>query len=102
MFLPLCRNIGTNCLKYIATSTPVERFFSQGRHLLVFTRNRLSGDSIRKFLCFGAWSKRDLIRTEQVVEAVKKVMGDRACNELKRIAPVDDKEEGTSKKARSN
>jgi hypothetical protein len=88
---------------YVATSTPVERFFSQGRHLLVFTCNRLSGDSIWKFLCFGGWSKRDLIRTEQVVEAVKKVMGDRARIELKRTAPMDDKEEGTSsKKARSD
>ncbi|KAJ7749175.1 hypothetical protein B0H16DRAFT_1211899, partial [Mycena metata] len=54
-----------------ATSVPVERFFSQGRYLLVFTRNRLSGQSIRRFLCFGGWSKRDLVRTEQVVEAVK-------------------------------
>ncbi|KAJ7230006.1 hypothetical protein GGX14DRAFT_297897, partial [Mycena pura] len=40
--------------------------FCQGRHLLVFTRNRLSGDSIRKMLCFGGWTRRDLVRTEDI------------------------------------
>jgi hypothetical protein len=64
--------------------------------------NCLSSDSTQKFLCFGGWSKRDLICTEQVAEAVK-VMGDWARIELKHTAPVDDKEEGTSsKKARSD
>lgn len=87
---------------HLATSTPVERLFSQGRHLLVFTRNRLSGDSIRKFLCLGGWSKRDLVRTEHVVEAVKKVMGARAGNALKRGAIVDNKGEGTSSKKPRN
>jgi hypothetical protein len=78
----------------IATSVPVERFFSQGRHLLVFTRNRLSGESIRRCLCFGGWSRRDLVRMEHVVEAVKKVMGSRAATEsaapIKRAASVDE------------
>jgi hypothetical protein len=84
----------------------VERLFSQGRHLLVFTRNRLSGESIRRFLCVGGWSKRDIIRTEHVVEAVKKVMGRKAENaaRLKRAASTrpDDKEEGPSTKKHRN
>ncbi|EIM80532.1 uncharacterized protein STEHIDRAFT_67813, partial [Stereum hirsutum FP-91666 SS1] len=47
-----------------ATSTAVERVFSQGRHLLHFTRSRLSGKSIRVFMCLGAWNRADLITVE--------------------------------------
>jgi hypothetical protein len=86
----------------LATSTPVEWLFYQGRHLLVFTRNQLSGDSIQKFLCLGGWRKRDLVCTEHILEGVKKVMGSRAPNVMTCLADVDNKEEGTSsKKARS-
>ena len=55
----------------LATSTAVERVFSQGRQLLHFTRNRLSGASIRSLLCFGDWSRKDLIATSDVVEAIR-------------------------------
>ena len=55
----------------LATSTAVERVFSQGRQLLHFTRNRLSGVSIRSLLCFGDWSRKDLIATSDVVEAIR-------------------------------
>ncbi|KAJ7491651.1 hypothetical protein B0H11DRAFT_1662187, partial [Mycena galericulata] len=51
---------------FAATSTAVERVFSRGRHLLVFTRNRLSAKSIRKLLCFGSWSQKDMVRDEEV------------------------------------
>ena len=55
----------------LATSTAVERVFSQGRQLLHFTRNRLSGASIRSLLCFGDWSRKDLIATSDVVKAIR-------------------------------
>jgi hypothetical protein len=45
----------------IATSTAVERVFSQGRHLLHFTQNRLSLSSTRAFLCLGSWLRCDLV-----------------------------------------
>ncbi|KAF5371119.1 hypothetical protein D9758_004308 [Tetrapyrgos nigripes] len=53
-----------------ATSTSVERVFSFGRQLLVFTHNRLSGWSICRFLCFGSWSKKDLVQDKDVVDAL--------------------------------
>ncbi|KIJ12593.1 hypothetical protein PAXINDRAFT_117928 [Paxillus involutus ATCC 200175] len=43
-----------------STSTAVERGFSQGRHLLHFTRNRLSPSSTRTLLCLGSWLRCDL------------------------------------------
>jgi len=55
----------------VATSTAVERVFSQGRHLLSFTRNRLSASSIRAFLCLGSWGRNDLIFYEDVLAAVR-------------------------------
>ncbi|KAG1820755.1 hypothetical protein EV424DRAFT_1303065, partial [Suillus variegatus] len=54
-----------------AISTAVERVFSQGHHLLSFTRNRLQGSSIRAFLCLGSWARHDLILFEDLVAAVK-------------------------------
>ena len=54
----------------LATSTAVERVFSQGRQLLHFTRNRLSGLSIRSLLCFGDWSRKDLIANSDIVDAI--------------------------------
>ena len=55
----------------VATSTAVERVFSQGRQLLSFTRNRLHPSSIRAFLCLGSWGHNDLILFEDVLAAVK-------------------------------
>ena len=54
----------------VATSTAVERVFSQGRQLLSFTRNRLAAQSIRSFLCLGSWGRHDLIIYDDVVAAV--------------------------------
>ena len=54
----------------LATSTAVERVFSQGRHLLPFTRNRLSGHSIRALLCLGDWSRKNLVDNEIIVKAL--------------------------------
>lgn len=60
---------------YLASSTAVERVFSRGRHLLHFTRNRLSGKSIRMCLCLGSWSRFDLINDDDVLRAVEANMG---------------------------
>ena len=53
-----------------ATSTSVERVFSQGCHLLPFARNPLSPSSIRAFLCFGSWVRCGLVVFDNVVTAV--------------------------------
>jgi hypothetical protein len=54
-----------------ATSTAVERVFSQGRQLLSFTRNRLNASSIRAYLCLGSWGSHDLIFFEDIMSAVR-------------------------------
>ncbi|KAF5366543.1 hypothetical protein D9758_008967 [Tetrapyrgos nigripes] len=53
---PVLSQMALNYHSVPATSTSVERVFSFGRQLLVFTCNRLSGWSIRWFLCFGSWN----------------------------------------------
>jgi hypothetical protein len=58
-----------------ATSTAVERVFSQGRQLLHFTRNRLSGKSIQALMCFGDWSWRDLVQMSDIVDAIRGLTG---------------------------
>ena len=55
----------------LATSTAVERVFSQGRQVLYFTRNRLSPASICSLLCFGDWSHKDLVSMPAIIEAIK-------------------------------
>ncbi|KIJ14867.1 hypothetical protein PAXINDRAFT_115626 [Paxillus involutus ATCC 200175] len=44
-----------------STSTGVEHVFSQRRHLLHFTRNRLSPSSSRAVLCRGIWLQCNLV-----------------------------------------
>ena len=56
---------------HIATSTAVERVFSQGRQVLHFTRNRSTPKAVRAFLCLGSWSRCGLITVEDIVKAVK-------------------------------
>ena len=54
----------------LATSTAVEHVFSQGRQVLHFTRNRLSPSSIHASMCFGAWSRKNLVHMPDLVEAI--------------------------------
>ena len=56
-----------------ATSTAVERIFSQGRHILPFTCNCLSSSSIQAYLCFGSWAHSGLVVLSDVVAAVSGV-----------------------------
>jgi hypothetical protein len=55
---------------YLATSTAVERVFSQGRHLLPYTRNGLSPSSIQAFLCVGSWARCGIIQFSDAVTAL--------------------------------
>ncbi|KAG1744786.1 hypothetical protein EDB19DRAFT_1906503 [Suillus lakei] len=55
-----------------ATSTAVERVFSQGRHLLHFTRNP---SSTRAFLCLGSWLRCDLFAPEDLTNIMKSLGG---------------------------
>ncbi|KAF8188173.1 hypothetical protein K438DRAFT_1477939, partial [Mycena galopus ATCC 62051] len=58
-----------------ATSSGVEQVFSKGLQLLHFTRNRLSGKSVRTFLCLGSWSKHDSVGDKEFQVSVRENMG---------------------------
>ncbi|KIM63441.1 hypothetical protein SCLCIDRAFT_91875, partial [Scleroderma citrinum Foug A] len=58
---PTLYRMALDYLSVPATSTAVERVFSQGRQLLHFARNCLSPSSTRAFLCLGLWLRMDLI-----------------------------------------
>jgi hypothetical protein len=64
-------SINQNLLSCSATSTVVERVFSQGRQLLHFTRNRLAPSTIRAFLCLRAWGISDLLVMEDLSASVR-------------------------------
>ncbi|TFY79033.1 hypothetical protein EWM64_g4980 [Hericium alpestre] len=66
---PKLSRMALDYLSIPATSTAVERVFSQGRQLLHFTRNRLSPYSIRAYLCLGSWSRHNIISFEQFLNA---------------------------------
>jgi len=55
----------------IAMSTSVERVFSKGRHLLHFTRSRLSPSSIRSYLCLGSWASQGLLSVDDFLKDIK-------------------------------
>jgi hypothetical protein len=52
-------------------STAVERVFSQGRHILHFTRNRLSPSAIHAYLCLGSWARHGLVSASDFVKAIQ-------------------------------
>jgi hypothetical protein len=90
-----------------ATSTSVEHVFSQGRHVLSFSRNCLTGISIWRFLCLGSWSRKDLVRDDDAVKTVKQVMKGKLkadSDAVKRKQPEEGNEGdgGAGKKARTS
>jgi hypothetical protein len=56
---------------FLATSTAVECVFSQGRQLLNFTQNALTGTSICMHLCLGSWCRNDIITAKDLLVAIK-------------------------------
>lgn len=56
-----------------ATSVDVERIFSTGRHLLPYSRNRLSAQSTRALICLHHWSKSGLVKDSDVLPISKMV-----------------------------
>jgi hypothetical protein len=61
-----------------ATSTDVERVFSQGRLLLSHVHNCLSSQSIRALMCLGSWSLLGLVKDTDIyaVTTLAEVEGD--------------------------
>jgi hypothetical protein len=51
---------------FSATSTDVERVFSQGRIVLSHIRNRLSAESTRALLCLGNWSLLGYVKDKDI------------------------------------
>lgn len=49
-----------------ATSTDVERVFSQGHLILSHVRNRLSAQSTCALLCLGNWSLMDYVKNKDI------------------------------------
>ncbi len=47
----------------------VERVFSQGRLLLSHLRNRLEVQSTRALICLGDWSRRNMVKNEDLLDA---------------------------------
>ncbi|KIN96071.1 hypothetical protein M404DRAFT_1007026 [Pisolithus tinctorius Marx 270] len=68
---PNLHRMALDYLSVPATSTAVERVFSQGRQLLHFTRNRLSGNSVRAFLCLGSWMRHDVVSPEDLIAIIR-------------------------------
>jgi hypothetical protein len=56
----------------LATTTDVERLFSQGRILLDHTRNRMKDDTTRAILCLKSWFEfgQPLVSTAILVDAL--------------------------------
>ena len=53
-------------LSKIATSTDVERVFSQGRIVLSHVRNRLSSESTQALMCLGNWSLLGFVKDKDI------------------------------------
>lgn len=51
-----------------ASTVDVERVFSRGRLVLSHVRNRLSAESTRALLCVGEWSRKGLIKDEDILK----------------------------------
>jgi hypothetical protein len=66
----------------LATSTAVERVFSQGRQMLHFTRNCMSGTAIRNLLCLGSWCRNDLVVTDDLLSAIGHEKGEHSVIEI--------------------
>src|SRR5713101_5608691 len=80
----------TNSL-FTATSTAVERVFSQGRHLLHFMHNHLKPHTICTHLCLSSWGHQNMLQWKDVHQAVRFKKQKRGYS-----VPPDEVEEGVS------
>jgi hypothetical protein len=68
---PNLHRMALDYLSIPATSTAVERVFSRGRHVLPFTRNRLSASTIRAYMCLGSWCSKGVVGIPEIVTVIK-------------------------------
>jgi hypothetical protein len=68
---PTLSQMASNYLSIPATSTAVERVFSQGRHLLSHTRNRMKGKTLRAHLCLGSWARKGLVDVKDLIQVIQ-------------------------------
>jgi hypothetical protein len=94
---PMLHRMALDYLSAPATSTAVERVFSQGRNLLPYTRNRLSASSIRAYLCLGSWCRNDLVTMHDIAVILKENSKKR-----KHIEVEDDRAEAVGKAPEEN
>jgi len=71
LIYPNLSSMARDYLSIPPTSTAVERVFSQGRGLLQYTRNRLSPDTIRAYLCLGDWCRNGVVDISDLTAAIK-------------------------------
>ena len=57
--------------QFLATSTDVERVFSQGRIVLSHLRSRLSVQSTRALMCLGVWSRMGYVKDSDIKAVVR-------------------------------
>ncbi|THH29708.1 hypothetical protein EUX98_g4489 [Antrodiella citrinella] len=67
---PRLSRMARDFLTIPATSVDVERIFSKGRLLLSHVRNGLTARSTRALICLHYWSKKNIIKDEDVVKIV--------------------------------
>jgi hypothetical protein len=58
-------------LNFLATLVAVERVFSKGQLIISHIQNRLSGQSTWALMCLGAWTKQQLVKSSDLVDALK-------------------------------
>jgi hypothetical protein len=68
---PTLSQMALDYLSIPATSTAVERVFSQGRHLLSHTRNRMKGKTLCAHLCLGSWARKGLVDVKDLIEVIQ-------------------------------
>ncbi|KAF5365335.1 hypothetical protein D9758_005494 [Tetrapyrgos nigripes] len=67
---PCLYRMALDYLTIPATSTDVERIFSQGRLMLPYVRNRLKVQTTHSLMCFGPWSRLGMIHDDDVKAVV--------------------------------
>lgn len=64
---PSLSQMGRDFLVIPPSSTGVEHLFSQGHHVISFSRNQLNEDTICALMCMGDWSQKNVIVPDDLV-----------------------------------